>query len=73
MKIRIDKNGFESLNVEDVKSIVVFDDFGNPMYVSNQVNENNCVHEKAGAAGFEQTLKAFGIRLKAPYKVVKMR
>jgi hypothetical protein len=73
MKVRINKNGFESSEIEEVKSIVVFDDFGNPMYASRQMNENNSVQGKAGEPGFEEMLKTFGLRLKVPYKTVKMQ
>jgi hypothetical protein len=72
MKVRIDKNGFESEMLTDAKAIVVFDDFDNPMYAAKQINEHNSVHEKAGEPGFEQMLKTFGLRLKVPYKTVKM-
>jgi hypothetical protein len=71
MKVSIHKAGFESTTIEDAKLIVVYDDFDNPMYVANQIDENNCMHEKAGSKGFEETLKAFGVRLKVPYRVVK--
>ena len=72
MKIRIHKNGFETQVIEDVKMVVVYDEHDNPMYISNQVDENNCVHEKAGGKGFEDLLKSFGLRLHVPYKTVSM-
>jgi len=72
MKVRINKNGFESSEIEEVKSIVVFDDFGNPMYAAKQVNEHNSVQGKAGEPGFNEMLKTFGLRLKVPYKMVKI-
>lgn len=72
MKIRIHKRGFETQVVEDAQLVVVYDDYDNPMYVSNQVNANNCIHAKAGSDDFEEVLKSFGIRLKVPYRTVKV-
>lgn len=68
MKIRIQPKGLKSPRViEDVQSVVVYDENGNPMYIAQQIDQNTCVHEKAGQQDFERLLKNLGIGLSTKY------
>lgn len=72
MKIRIQPRGLKTPQVViDVRSIVVYDDHDNPMYVGQQIDADTCIQEKAGQPGFEKLLKDLGIGLNKPYKVIK--
>lgn len=73
MKLRIQPKGLKSPQILlDVASVVVYDDSDNPMYVGQQTSEDTCIHEMAGKKGFEELLKALGIGLSVPYKVIKL-
>lgn len=72
MKVRIQPKGLKSPRmIDDVQSIVVYDEHGNPMYISQQIDQNTCVHEKAGHSDFERLLKNLGIGLNTKYILVK--
>ena len=72
MVIRIQPTGLKNPQaIENVQSIVVYDEQGNPVYVAQQVTGDTIVQEKIGGPGFEKLLNSMGIGLNVSCKVVK--
>ena len=71
MKIRIQGKGLKPAQVfEDVQAVVIYDNFDNPMYAAQQIDNGTIVHEKAGYKGFDKLLSSMGVGLNKVYKVV---
>lgn len=72
MKIRIQPRGLRSPQmIENVQSVVVYDEHDNPIFVSQQIDKDTCLLEKAGQPDFERLLKDLGIGLSSKYVVVR--
>jgi hypothetical protein len=72
MKIRIQPKGLKNPQlIEDAQSVVVYDEHGNPIFVSQQIDKNTCLLEKAGQPDFERLLRDLGIGLNSQYVVVR--
>jgi len=69
MQVRMTLDGLDIQIVPKVRTVVVMDDHGNPLYIGQQLNESTCIHEKAGAQGFQKLVEATGVKLKSAYKV----
>lgn len=73
MKIRIQRRGLHPTEtIEEVQSAVITDNYGNPLYIAQQLEEGTIIAEKAGSIGFDKLLKALGIGLNTTYKVSKL-
>ncbi len=73
MKVRLQKKGLQPPDVtEEVQSVVLYDSFGNPIFVAQQHEKGTIITERAGAPGFEKMLKALGIGLNSENKVFKV-
>jgi hypothetical protein len=57
--------------LEDVQSVVVYDEHDNPIFVSQQIDKDTCLLEKAGHPDFERLLRDLGIGLNSKYVVVR--
>lgn len=72
MKIRIGRDGFKGPSLEeDVESLLVQDDYGNPIIVIQKIAPGQIVTVKANEPGFAEVLKDFGIGLQAQVKVIR--
>lgn len=73
MKVRVQLKGLKAPHTDcDVQSVVVYDEFDNPILVAQQIDPSTIVAEKAGQVGFMELLKSIGIGLsKTAYRVFK--
>jgi hypothetical protein len=72
MKARLAKGFAAASEVEDLTSIVVYDDFGNPIVVIHRQNEGEIVQYHAGMADFDKVLGSLGIGLNATCKLIRL-
>ena len=73
VKIRIQKPGLvQSEIIEDLRNVVILDDFGNPLFIAQQHDANTIISAKASDRGFEKLLNTLGIGLNKTYKVTSL-
>jgi len=66
MNVRVQGEGFEPVQVLDnVQSVVILDDHGQPVIAVQRTKENQILSIKAGDPHFDKTLEAMGIGLNA--------
>ena len=73
MKIRVHKDGIlASLpeELEDVGSVVIYDDFEQPILVVQKIADGTIYSSKASDPEFPGALRALGIGLNNPVRVV---
>lgn len=73
MKVRVQLKGLKAPYLDrDVQSVVVYDEFDNPVLAAQQIDQSTIVAEKAGQASFGELLKSVGIGLSnSVYRVFK--
>jgi hypothetical protein len=70
VKVRAQANNFQPPQiVEDLRSVVIYDDFNNPIIVVQKLNQNNIITYRAGDPQFDKAMKTLGIGLNAKVKV----
>lgn len=74
MDVRVQPSGLESAQkMEDVQSIIVYDDFGNPILVVKKIDTGQIIssgiHE---GAEFSRLLDSLGIGLNAKCKTLRV-
>ena len=72
MKVRIGQSEFRAPYIEDdAESVLVFDDYGNPVIVIQKIASGQIAVVKATEPGFAEVLKDYGVGLQASVKVVR--
>jgi hypothetical protein len=72
MRVRVQPAGLgELVSCDDARSIVIYDDFDNPILVAQKFKRGQILTYTPGSAGFEKALTALGIGLNSTYKVVR--
>jgi hypothetical protein len=51
--------------VESLRSVVLYDDFGTPILIAQKIEDGQIVVYRAGQSDFEKALKALGVGLNA--------
>ena len=73
MKVRLQAGQLgEALTVPNAQSIVIYDDFNQPILLVQKLAEGRIMSTKATDANFASLLKAMGIGLNAHYREVKV-
>jgi len=57
--------------VEDVRSVVIYDDFDNPILIVQKLGEGQILTTRATDPEFRKIMKSLGIGLNAQYRMVK--
>lgn len=69
--MRVQPAGLDELvQCEDARSVVVYDDFGNPLLVAQKLQKGQVVVYRPGDQDFNRVIAALGIGLNTTYKVV---
>jgi len=73
MKIRASFEGLERppMELENADSILIYDDFGNPILVVQKLEKGQIYVVKASEPGFQDVLRGFGIGLRASVRKIK--
>lgn len=72
MKVRTQGEGFHPAQEQDnLRSVVIYDDFGTPIIIVQKVEEGQIVCYRAGEDKFGEALKVLGIGLNATVSEVK--
>lgn len=72
MQVRIQPSGLgEVVRCEDARSVVVLDDFENPVLVVQKLRKGQLVTYKPEDRDFAKVLEALGIGLNSTYKVAR--
>lgn len=73
MKVRIQGAGLQPAQVsEGAESIVIYDDYDNPIVVVHRVVGTTIIYSSAGQPDFDKLLAGLGIGLNSAYKVAKL-
>ena len=66
MKVRMQGSGFgPATESQDIRSVVVYDDYDQPVFALQRTGEGQIVSVSAGEPGFDKMLRAMGIGLNA--------
>jgi len=72
MKVRVQPAGLgEVVQCDDARSIVIYDDFENPLLVLQKLRKGQVVTYRPEDRDFAKVLEALGIGLNSTYKVVR--
>lgn len=72
MRVRAQPDGFEPAHiVEQVRNVVIYDDFNNPILVAQTIDSGSIVVIRPSDPEFRAVMTSLGIGLNAEYKVHK--
>ena len=74
MKVRTQRGNLSpAMEVDELRSIVIYDDFDNPIFIMQKLEDGQLIGYRAGDSKFLEALKALGIGLNATVAEVSLR